>query len=117
MGPGVSAAKFHENVCDFGIVYGLALQGMGLATIESNLLPRSVARSMAWASKGKYFTAAACMLLGVSLMGLGRTSFDKLNYAKNSQVRQNIGSVISVVQQASDKLKAEERCRSICRNR
>ncbi len=109
MGPGVSAAKFHENVCDFGIVYGLALQGMGLATIESNLLPRSVARSMAWASKGKYFTVAACLLLGVSLMGLGRTSLDKINYAKNSQVRQNIGNVISVVKQASDKLKAEQR--------
>lgn len=109
MGPGVSAAKFHENICDFGIVYGLALQGMGLATIESNLLPRSVARSMAWASKGKYFTAAACMLLGVALMGLGRTVLDKINFAKNGQVRQNIGNIISVVNQASSKLKAEQR--------
>ncbi len=65
MGPGVSPAKFHENVCDFGVVYGLALQGLGLARIESNLLPRNVARSMAWASKGRYFIAAACMLLAV----------------------------------------------------
>jgi len=109
MGPGVSAAKFHENVCDFGIVYGLGLQGMGLARIESNLLPRSIARSMAWASKGKYFTAAACMLLGVSLLCLGRTSLDKINYAKNGQVRQNIANVLSVVNQASDTLKAEQR--------
>ena len=29
--PGVSAAKFHENVSDFGIVYGLGLQGLGMA--------------------------------------------------------------------------------------
>jgi type IV pilus assembly protein PilM len=54
MGPAVSAAKFHENVCDFGVVYGLALQALGLARIESNLLPRSIARSMAWASKRRY---------------------------------------------------------------
>jgi type IV pilus assembly protein PilM len=67
MGPGVSPAKFHENVCDFGVVYGLALQGLGLARIESNLLPRNIARSMAWASKGRYFVAAACMLLAVSV--------------------------------------------------
>jgi type IV pilus assembly protein PilM len=73
MGPGVSPAKFHENVSDFGIVYGLALQGLGLARIESNLLPRNVARSMAWASKGRYFIAAACILLTVSLLCFART--------------------------------------------
>jgi type IV pilus assembly protein PilM len=109
IGPSVSAAKFHENVCDFGVVYGLALQGMGLGRIESNLLPRSVARSMAWASKGKYFTAAACMLLAVSLMGLGRTTLDKINYAKNGQVRQNISHVLGVVKEANDKLAEEQR--------
>ena len=53
--PGVSAAKFHENVADFGVVYGLGLQGLGMARIESNLLPTSVARSLAWAGKMKYF--------------------------------------------------------------
>jgi type IV pilus assembly protein PilM len=30
IGSGVSAAKFHGNVSDFGVVYGLALQGLGL---------------------------------------------------------------------------------------
>ena len=43
MGPGVSPAKFHENVSGFGVVYGLALQGLGVARLESNLLPSSVA--------------------------------------------------------------------------
>jgi len=28
VGAGVSAAKFHENVADFGVVYGLGLQGL-----------------------------------------------------------------------------------------
>jgi len=104
IGPGVSPAKFHENVCDFGIVYGLALQGLGLARIESNLLPRSIARSMAWVGKGRYFIAAACMLLAVSLLCIARTGIDRMSYAKNSPVRQKIGSVIDVIQQTNQRL-------------
>jgi len=103
MGPGVSPAKFHENVTDFGIVYGLGLQGLGLARIESNLLPRNIARSMAWASKGRYFIAAACMLLAVSLLCFGRTGWDSMNYNKNAQVRSNIASRLKLVQDAQDK--------------
>ena len=104
----ISAAKFHESVCDFGIVYGLALQGLGLARIESNLLPRSVARSMAWAGKTKYFIAAAVMLLLVSIMCFARTALDRINYANNSQVRQKVSSIISTADQAGNKLRAEE---------
>jgi type IV pilus assembly protein PilM len=100
IGPGVSPAKFHENVCDFGIVYGLALQGLGLAKIESNLLPRNIARSMAWASKGKYFIAAACILLAVSLLSFARTGLDKMNYEKNAQVRQKTAMALNSVDQA-----------------
>jgi len=108
MGPGVSPAKFHENVSDFGIVYGLALQGLGLARIESNLLPRNVARSMAWASKGRYFIAAACILLAVSLLSFARTGLDKMNYNKNAPVRRNIMRAINNVDEAKEKYKKEK---------
>ena len=108
MGPGVSPAKFHENVSDFGIVYGLALQGLGLARIESNLLPRNIARSMAWASKGKYFIAAACILLAVSLLCFARTGLDKMNYTKNAQVRQKIAMAIKNVDDAKVKYETEK---------
>jgi len=104
----VSAAKFHESVCDFGIVYGLALQGLGLARIESNLLPRSIARSMAWAGKVKYFTAAACVVLLVSLMCFARTSLDRISYANSSQVRQKVNGIINTARQASSKLESQE---------
>jgi len=104
----VSAAKFHENVSDFGIVYGLALQGLGLARLKNNLLPRGIARSMAWASKAKYFTVAACLLLLVSVLSFARTFFDKANYAKKAEVRQQISSVIKAAEQASRKLAAEK---------
>jgi len=106
--PDVSAAKFHESVCDFGIVYGLALQGLGQAKIESNLLPRSVARSMVWAAKTKYFIAAASAILLVSLMCFGRTFLDKINYANNNQVRQKINAIVNTARQADEKLKEEQ---------
>lgn len=108
IGSGVSAVKFHESVSDFGIVYGLALQGLGLAKIESNLLPRSVARSAAWTSKAKHFTAAACMLLLVSLMCFARVNLDRVNYKKNNQYREHISGVISTVEQAGRRLKEQE---------
>jgi type IV pilus assembly protein PilM len=109
MGPGVSPAKFHENVSDFGIVYGLALQGLGLARIESNLLPRNVARSMAWASKGRYFIAAACLLLTVSLLCFARTGLDKMNYTKNGQVRQKIAMSVKSVNDAKVMFEDEQK--------
>jgi len=104
----ISAAKFHESVCDFGIVYGLALQGLGLARIESNLLPRSIARSMVWAGKTRYFTAAAAAVLLVSLMCFARTALDRVNYANNNQVRQSVSNIINTAEQADSKLRAEE---------
>ena len=103
IGSGVSQAKFHENVSDFGIVYGLALQGLGLAKIESNLLPRTIARSRAWVSKGRYFIAAACLLLTVMLLGFARTGWDKMNYDKNSPLRTRFGGLINDATQASNK--------------
>ena len=100
----ISQAKFHENVGDFGIVYGLALQGLGLAKIESNLLPRTVARSREWAKKGRYFIAAACMLLVVSLLSFARTGIDKMNYNKEAGTRETIQGVIKEADQLKSQL-------------
>ncbi len=102
MGPGVSPAKFHENVCDFGVVYGLALQGLGMAKIESNLLPRNIARSMAWASKGRYFIAAACMLLAVMLLCFARTGWEWMNHNKESLVRDKTETILKTFDRAED---------------
>lgn len=109
MGAGVSPAQFHENVGDFGIVYGLGLQGLGLGRIKSNLLPQSVARSMAWAGKGKYFIGAACMLLLVSLVSLARTSLDRISYGGNEEIRRRTSGIIQEARDAIDKLEEEER--------
>jgi type IV pilus assembly protein PilM len=104
MGQGVSTAKFHENVPDFGAVYGLALQGLGLAKIESNLLPRNVARSMTWASKAKYFTAAASLLLVVSVLAFGRTMLDKATYGKHGADRTEASRILEDARETIDNL-------------
>jgi type IV pilus assembly protein PilM len=110
LGPNVSAAKFHENVSDFGVVYGLALQGLGLGRIVSNLLPRNIARSMAWAEKSKYFTAAACILLVVSLLSLARTNLDRVSYnsSENVRLRRETQNVIDSANEAKRKLKTQQ---------
>ncbi len=104
----VSAAKFHESVCDFGVVYGLALQGLGLARIESNLLPRAIARSMTWAGKARYFTTAACVLLLVSVLSFARTFFDSQIYENKADVRQETSRRIEDARQAVSNDKAEK---------
>ena len=80
LSPDVSAAKFHDDICDLGIVYGLGLQALGMGKIESNLLPRNIARSMMWASKAKYFYAASFILLLVSALAFLRVIADKASY-------------------------------------
>lgn len=99
---GLSSAKFHENVTDFGVVYGLGLQGLGMARIESNLLPTSVARSMAWANKTKYFVGAAIMVLIVSLMCLARVGLDRVSYARNDSTRALTKRVVAQAEAAQE---------------
>jgi len=108
LSPDISAAKFHENVNDFSIVYGLALQGLGLAEIESNLLPSTISRSIAWAKKTKYFVAAAFLILLVSLMSFGRTLYDKMSYNSQENVRSNIKNIIAEARDSGSKLTREK---------
>ncbi len=103
MGADVSAASFHENVCDFGVVYGLGLQALGLGKIESNLLPRHIARSMSWASKAKYFAAAASLLLVVSVLAFGRVLFDKASYRGKQQSRDKVADIVRNAELANDR--------------
>ena len=75
-GQSISSAKLHENICDFAIAYGLGVQALNVAKIQTNLLPAKIARSMMWAQKSKFFTAAAVILLAASILAMFRTSID-----------------------------------------
>lgn len=57
-----NTSDFTENTLTFGVAYGLALQGLGLAEIESNLLPPEISRQTVWGKKNPWFAAAAALL-------------------------------------------------------
>jgi len=65
---GDQAADFAANAMGMVVAYGLALQGVGLGSININLVPIAVRRERAWMAKGKWFAAAAGLGLLISAM-------------------------------------------------
>jgi type IV pilus assembly protein PilM len=59
----VSAPQFTENVLSLAVAYGLALQGLGMSGIKTNLLPQEIATKRTWARKRMWFAASAAALL------------------------------------------------------
>jgi len=58
-----SAAALVEQVSGFWGAYGLALQGLGLTKVTSNLLPTEIAKQVVWRKKRPAFAAAAACLV------------------------------------------------------
>ena len=104
VGEDVSAAQFGQSVGEFGVVYGLGLQALGLGRIESNLLPRAIASSMALASKAKYLTWTAVALLVIAALGIGRTVLDSAKYKAQEGTRRRISNNIRDAEDAKRKL-------------
>ena len=63
------APEFMEHILTFGTAYGLAAQGLGVATVNSSLLPPEVLRQAMWRKKRVWFGAAAACLV-VSALGI-----------------------------------------------
>jgi type IV pilus assembly protein PilM len=57
------AAAFSENILSMSAAYGLAVQALGFATIDTNLLPIEIARSMMWKRKEPWFIAASAVVV------------------------------------------------------
>lgn len=54
--------QFKEQIMSFTVAYGLALQGLGLAPVGSNLIPLEVKKSLLWKKKQPWFYASAASL-------------------------------------------------------
>lgn len=68
---GPRADEFRSLTGQFATAYGLALQGVGLQTIDANLMPVAVLRDAMWQRKTKWFGVAAGLALvagGVSFI-------------------------------------------------
>jgi len=68
---GREAASFAENAVNMATAYGLALQGVGLAPINANLVPVKTLRDSMWHAKTKWFAAAAAIVI----LGAGMTFY------------------------------------------
>jgi type IV pilus assembly protein PilM len=106
--PELSVARFHENVSDFGVVYGLGAQLLDEARIRTNLLPRKIARAMAWTRKARIFTVAAGILLVVMLLGLAKAFRDRSVYQRNAPVRSAIQAALGEVREVKNSVSEQE---------
>ena len=68
---------FTENLMSFAVAYGLAIQGLGLAPVQTNLLPAEITRKRRWDAKRPWFAAAAAVLLAIFACPLWRASADR----------------------------------------
>jgi len=70
LAPDVSVPQFSENLLSLAVVYGLALQAMGLGTIHSNLLPLEIARQDQWKKKKLWVAASVALCMFGSFLTL-----------------------------------------------
>lgn len=90
------APGLHEHILALGGALGLALQGLDIATIDTNLLPMEIARQMLWRQKQPMFAAAAALIavgVGFGAFTLVRQS-QTFNEAKSSQEAVDLQSEI-----------------------
>ncbi len=108
IGQGTSSAKFHENLAEYGVAYGLGVQALGEAKIKSDLLPKRIARAMAWQQKSSILMIAASILLVAGVLCLMRAFIDKGAYASNEDARRSVKSALGRAKAASSALYEQE---------
>ena len=98
--PETNAPAFTENALSFAVAYGLALQGLGKAAVETNLLPTEVARRRAWSAKRPWWVAAAAMVLLTLGTMVFRSFSDKSvlqtgaeRFAQAGRIAENLGEL------------------------
>ncbi len=106
--PDVSSAKFHEHVSDFAGVYGLGIQLLGQARIQTNLLPTKLARAMAWSQKAKILSVAAGFLVLVMLLGSGRAFRERQLYEANATARREVASIVRQAQDVQSQVSQQQ---------
>jgi type IV pilus assembly protein PilM len=92
----LSAPLFKENVLSFGVAFGLAIQGLGLASIQTSLLPPEILSAKVMRRKRPYLAVAGAAVIGA----VGAFAYDQV--ATEHEVE---GSSPLVVQSMVDTVK------------
>lgn len=93
---------FADNISSFAVAYGLAIQGLGLAGVESNLIPLEVQKTLLWRKKRPWFVgAAACLAIAGGSLWVG-------NVLAEGQISSALGNLQDIsVFRVSNKDEAE----------
>lgn len=73
---GPASADFAQHIVGFGVAYGLALQGLGMASVDVNLLPIANVRQQLWSRKTRWFAAAAAVACAAGALMFTRGVLD-----------------------------------------
>ncbi len=82
---GPRAGEFGAVTLEMGVAYGLALQGLGMPTIDANLMPVAVMRDGVWGKKIKWFGMAAALSLAASAAMFIDWAIDNSVVSKNRE--------------------------------
>ena len=66
-----TATMFNENILSSVSAYGLAIQALGQAKINSSLLPLKIRREKMWREKTPWFATAAAVFIAAPLLAYG----------------------------------------------
>jgi type IV pilus assembly protein PilM len=93
------APVFTENLLSYPVAYGLALQGLGVARINTNLLPSEITIERKIRAKKPYAVAAAAsLLLGTTALAFGYSI--PLKDVADDRIKTALDSSEGVVKQA-----------------
>ena len=96
---GRRAAEFSSVAVNMATAYGLALQGLGLAGVEANILPQTILRQRMWKAKQPAFAAAAaCVVAGAIIAPVRVFMADSSFETAWDRVKPEISSTISTAQ-------------------
>ncbi len=85
---GDRASEFGANAMTLATAYGCALQGLGLNTINANLMPSAILRSAMWKGKAKWFATAAGLAIATGLAMQIRPMMDSSAVAASPRPRE-----------------------------
>ncbi|MCC6661249.1 MAG: type IV pilus assembly protein PilM [Phycisphaerales bacterium] len=80
---GTRAGEFQASAINLATAYGLALQGLGEAALNVNLMPAAVIKAAMWKRKIPWFGVAAAVALAASGAMFTRWFMDRTNIADN----------------------------------
>lgn len=87
--------EFVDNQMSCAMAYGLALQGLELSAVDSNLLPPEIRKALLWGKKRVWFGAAAACLAGAAaaIWGANSMAMSTLDGGMGSVTAPNVANV------------------------